>query len=195
MRPNRPTITFCSLMLAMIFIVGCSPSVQHYQHQSPDFDVAEFFTGDLYAVGVVQNYSGEVTRRFEADIKGRWQEGKGILDETFLFDDGEQQFRCWRLQVEGNTLTGNAEDVVGQAKGEVSGNTLNWRYVLRVPMGEGETIDIHLDDWLYLITDNHLINRTAMSKWGLPVGEVTLSIHRVKPESTQATRPDCRIAS
>lgn len=36
-----------------------------------------------------------------------------------------------------------------------------------------------MDDWMYLVTEDTLINRTRMSKWGLGVGEVILTIHRL----------------
>lgn len=57
------------------------------------------------------------------------------------------------------------------------GNAINMNYVLRVPYGD-DTIDVRMDDWMYLVTPDTLINETAMSKWGIPVGEVVLVIRR-----------------
>ncbi len=186
-------LRFVFFSAVVMFLVGCSPTVQDYQGQEPAFDVAEFFSGDLNAYGVVQNYSGEVTRRFQASIKGRWQGSQGVLDEHFVFDDGEEQWRCWRLRLDGDRLTGEAGDVVGSAEGRVSGNTLNWQYVLKIQTDDGESIHVYLDDWLYLVTEDHVINRTSMTKWGLPVGEVTLAIQKTNPDSTVATRKNCRL--
>jgi hypothetical protein len=51
-------------------------------------------------------------------------------------------------------------------------------YVLRVSYGDG-TIDVRMDDWMYLITPDTLINQTTMSKWGVEVGEVVLVIQKL----------------
>ncbi|NWO06114.1 MAG: DUF3833 family protein [Alteromonadaceae bacterium] len=40
------------------------------------------------------------------------------------------------------------------------------------------TLDVRMDDWMYLITPNTLINQTTMSKWGIDVGEVVLVIQK-----------------
>jgi hypothetical protein len=51
------------------------------------------------------------------------------------------------------------------------------KYLLRVPYGDG-TIDVRMDDWMYLITPDTLINETTMTKWGFDVGELVLVIHK-----------------
>jgi len=66
-------------------------------------------------------------------------------------------------------------DVEGVAKGTTAGNVLNWEYQLEVEM-DGEPLVLTLDDWLYLVDENNMINRTNMYKWGIPVGEITLYI-------------------
>ena len=35
-----------------------------------------------------------------------------------------------------------------------------------------------MDDWMYLMDEDTLINRTAMSKFGVEVGQVTLFFRR-----------------
>jgi hypothetical protein len=36
-------------------------------------------------------------------------------------------------------------------------------------------IDVQFDDWMYLVTDKVMLNKAAMSKFGVQLGEVTLS--------------------
>jgi len=67
--------------------------------------------------------------------------------------------------------------VVGEAGGESAGNALHWRYVLSLPV-DGKVYDVHMDDWMYLIDENTLANRTAMTKFGFEVGQVTLFFRR-----------------
>lgn len=165
----------------ILFIIsslfGCSQSIDNYATQSPALDLSKFFNGSLVAHGIVQDYKGQVTRRFKVDLVAKWQGDQGVIDEVFYFDDGEVDYRCWRLTKSANRYIGTANDVVGKAQGVVSGNTLNWKYDLNVKTDNGE-MTLFLDDWLYLIDDNTLINKTDMSLFGLDVAEVTLSINK-----------------
>ncbi|WP_236588721.1 DUF3833 domain-containing protein [Amphritea japonica] len=171
--------TLLPLVLPLLLTLpGCAVTVDDYRDDKPVLELNRFFDGRLVAYGMVQSFSGKVTRRFKADITGQWQGDRGILDEQFYFSDGEQQSRCWKLVKQGNRYQGTAGDIVGEASGEVQGNTLNWRYTLQVPVN-GKVWDINLDDWLYLIDENNLINRTKLKKFGLTVGELTLHIRKL----------------
>jgi hypothetical protein len=64
--------------------------------------------------------------------------------------------------------------VVGEASGQVRGNAFNWRYTLRLPV-DGRTYDVQFDDWMYLMDDRVMLNKAVMSKFGLRLGEVTLT--------------------
>ena len=167
----------------MFLLPGCSTAVKEYQEEKPELLLEDFFDGRLVAYGIVQNFSGKVTRRFKADIVASWNGNQGVLDEQFVFSDGEHQSRCWRLQKDQGRYRGTAGDIVGEALGEVQGNALNWVYTLQVPVN-GRVWDIQLDDWLFLIDENNLINRTKMRKFGLPVGELTLHIRKLSEQES-----------
>ena len=64
--------------------------------------------------------------------------------------------------------------MVGEAQGRVSGNALNWAYTLRLPV-DGTVYEVQFDDWMYLIDERVMLNRAVMSKFGIRLGEVTLS--------------------
>jgi len=175
-----------------LLISGCSTSINEYQNTSPALQLNEFFQGQLEAYGMVQDYKGKVTRRFKAEIVGNWKGNKGTLDERFEYDDGEIQYRCWHLQKSGNQYTGTASDVAGEAKGVTRGNALNWQYVLQVPV-DGKLMKFGLNDWLYLIDENHLINRATMKYFGIPVGEITLSINKLDTQKTTPLSKNCTL--
>ena len=100
------------------------------------------------------------------------------LKEGVVWSDGERQKRVWTLRRLGDgRYSGTAGDVVGTASGEVSGNALRWRYTMAIPV-DGETYHFEFDDWMFLIDDRVMLNRAVMSKFGLRVGEVTLSLSR-----------------
>ncbi len=111
-------------------------------------------------------------------MKGSWQGNRGLLEEDFIYSDGTKQRRVWQIEEIGpGQYRGKAEDVIGEAIGEASGNALRWRYTLALPI-EGRIWHVQFDDWMFLINDQVMINRATMSKFGIELGEVTLSFHK-----------------
>lgn len=167
--PRRWVVWAAALLLS-----GCAAKVSDYAGEKPALDLAEFFNGPVRAWGIFQDRSGKVVRRFEVDMIGRWEGDEGVLEEDFRFADGSTQRRVWRFRkVDGHTYTGTADDVVGEAEGEVYGNALRWRYVLALEV-DGKVWNVVFDDWMYLLDDRTMVNRSEMKKFGLRVGEVTL---------------------
>jgi hypothetical protein len=159
-----------------------SAAIQQYAKETPTLTLPSFFSGPTTAHGLVKDWRGNVTRRFYATIDGTFDaKSRGTLKETFTWADGEVQHRTWQVWPTGpNTFAGTAGDVVGEAKGEASGNVLHWRYTLAVARPGGKTINIKMDDWMYLLNDGTLLNITGMYKFGLKVGEVVIFIQPVK---------------
>ena len=169
------------LIAAMLTFVGCAGvSVKDYAEVEPRFDPIEFFNGDFIAEGVIQNRSGAVTRHFVATIDAYWDEERGVLDEVFLFSDGEESERYWEFTRTGpNTWSGTAGDVVGESRLVHDGNAIQMKYRLDVPLQNGRNIVLNMDDWLYQVSDDTLINETIMRKFGFRVGKIILTIRRI----------------
>ncbi|HEY4713722.1 MAG TPA: DUF3833 domain-containing protein [Aquirhabdus sp.] len=164
-------------LLAMLHcgLTACaSPDVRLYQNAEPKLNLPQYFTGTTDAWGMFQKRNGEVVKRFHVEIVGTQQDNKLVLDEHFKYDDGSTQQRIWTLihQPDG-TWHGTAADVKGEAIGVVAGNTLHWKYTLLLPI-DGTTYEMHMDDWMYLVDDQSMLNRASMSKFGFEVGQVTL---------------------
>ncbi|NQD36859.1 DUF3833 domain-containing protein [Permianibacter sp. IMCC34836] len=164
----------CASLLAAMLLSGCTPAITRYEGQLPKLDLRQYFSGKVRAWGMVQDYRGAVTRRFTVDIDCRWQGDTGTLDEQFVFADGEKQFRRWTLtRIDDLHYRGRADDVIGEAVGELAGNALRWSYTLRLPV-DGSSYDIAFDDWMFLQDEQRLFNKARMSKFGIDVGEITL---------------------
>ena len=164
----------------LVAIAGCAGvSVDDYRGESPRLEPETFFDGQLVAHGMLKDRAGRVTRRFVADIDASWEDGVGTLDERFVFADGEEDRRVWTLRPDGEgAYIGTAGDVVGESPVRVAGNAMFLDYTLRVPFGDG-TLDVQIDDRMYLIDDSTLLNESVMRKFGFRVGEIVLVIRRL----------------
>ncbi|CAM3184115.1 hypothetical protein BZK31_17535 [Pseudomonas floridensis] len=164
------------LMLCLGSVLGGCGAIQvsQYSQEKPKLDLREYFTGRVDAWGMFQKRSGEVTKRFHVVINGHSEGEVLVMHEAFSYSDGTQQVREWRLRPDGpGRWKGTAGDVVGQASGEVAGNSFHWRYVLRLPVDD-TVYDVSLDDWMYLIDEQTMANRSSMTKLGVEVGQITL---------------------
>jgi hypothetical protein len=155
---------------------GCaSPSIDTYANEKPALDLRRYFNGVLDAYGVFTDRSGEVVKRFTVLMRCSWQGEEGVLDEDFTYSDGTTEKRVWRLTHLGDgRYTGTAGDVVGTAVGQTRGNAFHWNYTLALPV-DGKVYDVQFDDWMYLMTDSVMLNKATMRKFGVTLGEVTLS--------------------
>ncbi len=167
-----------ALALLALLMSGCAAvGVDTYRGEKPALDLAQYFNGTIDGWGMFQDRSGKVLKRFHVVIDARWTGNEGTLDEKFEYADGTRENRVWTLRKDGDRYTGTAGDVVGIAQGSAAGNALRWTYVLALPV-DGTTWHMDMDDWMFLIDDTTMLNRTTMSKFGVEVGQVTLSFRK-----------------
>lgn len=165
-----------AVLLGAALLAGCStPQVQDYAGQTPKLELRDYFDGTLDAYGVFTDRNGKVIKRFEVVMNCSWQGDQGTLDEAFTYSDGTKQRRVWHLtRLPEGRYIGRADDVVGTAEGQQSGNAFHWTYRLALPV-DGKVVEVQFDDWMYLMNGKVMLNRATMRKWGVDLGEVTLS--------------------
>lgn len=164
----------CLAMIAVIMLTSCSAELSDYKAAMPKFDLFNYFEGSSEAWGMVQDYTGKQTRRFHVTIEGKAQGDTLILDEQFIYNDGETDSRVWTITRNSDgSYTGKADDIIGVAQGAEEGNALRWRYDFLLKTQSRE-IKVHFDDWLYRQDETHLFNVSSITKWGIEVAKVTL---------------------
>lgn len=169
------------VLSAIFLLVGCSSmKISDFANSRPPLVLEQYFAGHTQAWGLFEDRFGKVRRQFTVDITGDWNGERLVLDEHFLYNDGETDQRIWTIRktAEGR-YEGTAGDVVGTAEGNSAGNALNWAYVMDLKMGDG-TLRVSFDDWMFLLPGGTVINRAHVSKLGVELGSVTLFF--VKPE-------------
>ena len=161
-------------VLAVAFLTSCgSVSVNEYAADKPPLDLREYFNGKVDGWGTIQDRSGKVTKRMYVEMTCTWVGDVGTFDERFTYSDGTKETRVWTVRKNGNRYTGTAHDVVGEAKGEAAGNALRCQYVLDAKRDGGGTIELDMDDWMWLLDAKTMMNRTGFSKFGVKFGEVS----------------------
>ena len=164
---------------SLLSLGGCSSQqIDRYADEKPVLDLQQYFNGTLDAYGVFTDRSGAVVKRFTVVMVCNWDGTRGTLDEGFTYSDGTKQKRIWHLtrQADGR-FTGRADDVQGEANGESRGNTFHWNYTLNLPV-DGKVYEVQFDDWMYLMSDKVMLNKASMRKFGIDLGEVTLSFYK-----------------
>ena len=74
------------LIIFLLLLSACSDhSIKSYRGEEPMINLREFFDGDIYALGIVQDRSGQVIKRFKVDIKASWKDDIATLDEKFVY--------------------------------------------------------------------------------------------------------------
>ena len=167
---------------APVVLSGCaSQNLDGYASEKPLLDLAQYFNGKIDAHGVFQDRGGQIVKRFTVLMDCTWKGNEGVLDEAFTYSDGTTERRIWRLTKHADgRYTGTAGDVVGTANGQTRGNAFRWNYTLALPV-DGKVYHVDLDDWMYLIDDRVMLNRATMSKFGVRLGEITLSFTKRAP--------------
>lgn len=182
----RLLLTVGVLITAFAGLSACAKrDVTHLVERRPTLVLEQFFEGDSVAYGIFEDRFGNLQRQFRVNLRGTVSGNRLILDEQFLYEDGEKAQRIWTINKlnsgdDGTALyQGQASDVNGRAKGRVSGNGLNWRYDVVLKM-DGRELEVHFDDWIYRQSEDVAINRAYVSKFGVDIGSVTIVFIRGK---------------
>ena len=176
------------LALALpLILAACTgkPSFEDPTLGGPELALEEFFDGRLVATGQFQDIFGTVRRSFVVQIHGDWDGERLRLEEDFVYEDGSTEERIWTLTRTGeDTWTGTAPGVIGQATGREQDNRFNWQYTIDLPVpsadGTSETLRVSFDDWMWQLTEDRLLNRAYMQRYGIDIGEVIISFEKLE---------------
>lgn len=168
--------------VAVAFLAACSgrPSLDQEKLSDRQLNLEEFFVGDLVAYGQFKDLFGNVSRRFVVDIEGTWDGETLTLVEDFVYEDNSTEQRVWTLTKTGpDTWEGTAPGVQGVATGEESGDTFNWAYTIDLPIAGGDVVRVRFDDWMWLLSEDRLLNIAYMERFGIGVGEVIITFEKL----------------
>lgn len=167
---------------AALLAAACSgkPSLNDAPISTQEFELQEFFDGQTVAYGQFQDVFGTVRTRFRVEIDGTWDGQTLTLVEDFVYEDGSTEQRIWTLSQTGpEAWAGTAPGVLGQAMGLEDGDRFNWGYTIDLPTRDGDTMRVTFDDWMWQLADDRVLNIAYMSRFGVPLGEVTIMFEKL----------------
>jgi Protein of unknown function (DUF3833) len=172
-------LKFIAMIGALIMLSGCGlHSLQYYSETLPHADIKSYFNGRIKAWGIVQDWRGRVINRFDVVMVGKWEGDNGTLTEHFNYYDGKKQERVWTIKkLKDGSYEGTADDIIDKAIGQSSGSAVRWNYVMDLPV-DNTTYRINFDDWMWVMNDGVLINRSYLKKYGVTVSELTIFMQK-----------------
>ena len=144
----------------------------------PEFELREHLRGPILCEGVIYGPTGRVSSRFVADMDARWDGNVGVMTEHFRYDSGATQDRAWQLTL-GNdgSIKAEAEDVIGVGQGQQIGAGVQLKYRIQLPQESGGHV-LDATDWMYVVENGTIINRSQFRKYGIKVAELVATMRR-----------------
>ena len=168
---------FCYAFL--LCVTACSHAdISQYKQQQPKLDLQQYLNGKIAGYGIVEDRSGNVTKRFNFSGNANWDGPNGHFYETITYSDGNIESRIWILtKLSESSYEATTPDVIGKATIKVAGNAMNWQYTMNIKVNNS-SYAINFDDWMFLMNDGRMINRNYFHKFGFTVGELTLFMEK-----------------
>ncbi|WP_018700940.1 DUF3833 family protein [Amorphus coralli] len=138
-------------------------------------ELETFFAGRTAGEGRFESGIAGVERTFTVATRGTWDGRTLTLREDFVFDDGERDTKTWRFtRQRDGSFKGTREDVVGVADIWQDGKTVRLAYDAEVVGKGGTTRVLTFEDVLVPQSSTSVLNKAVVSKYGVPVGTVTV---------------------
>ncbi len=169
-------LVLAAMVLKSRYVSFWAQKPEDYAGHGPQFDIRETLNGPIVCEGMIYGPTGKVTSRFTADFVASWDGNVGAMKEVFHYDSGNVQNREWKLTL-GNdgAIKAEAPDLVGAGHGQQKGSAvlLNYRIKLSEEAG-GHVLDT--TDWMYLMANGSIMNRSQFRKFGIKVAELVATM-------------------
>ncbi|MEL6642329.1 MAG: DUF3833 domain-containing protein [Pseudomonadota bacterium] len=171
-------LAFAAVWLRQRNMTFMAQSPDDFAGTGPEFDLREHLRGPILCEGVIYGPTGRVSSRFVADMDAKWDGNVGVMDERFHYDSGTRQDRQWTLTL-GNdgSIKAEAPDVVGAGTGQQKGAGVMLKYRIKLPEESGGHV-LDATDWMYLVDNGTIINRSQFRKYGFKVAELVATMRR-----------------
>ena len=166
--------------LRLLVLGGCAaPDADDYAAEKPVLDLTTLLQRHARSrTACSPTASGKVQRRFIVQMKGTWQGNEGVLDEDFTYSDGKTRSAASGActQAARRPLHRHAP-TTWSARPRAGRRQCAALALHAAPAGRRHAYEVQFDDWMYLMDERVMLNKAVMSKFGIRLGEVTLSFY------------------
>jgi len=178
MQAMTQTKTLAPLLFALA-LCGCAtaPQLQGTETSAAALVLERAMAGPFRGEGAVTTLFGDKTH-FAVNIAGNWDGSILTLVEDFRYDDGKTERKTWHLtKIAPEQYRGTREDVIGTADVRQDGDTVRLDYEVLLDTALGR-IRTRFRDILFLQPDGSISNRATVSKLGLSLAHVDMSLRK-----------------
>jgi len=169
--------------VAIIFAASLVGSPGFAQEQTPD--LAAFFTGNLVAKGQFSERLG-ATRSMQVRIRGTNDGSVLKLVEDATYSDGETRKIVWRFsKAADGSYVGHRSDLIGDAKIETHGDSIEISYRAHVPMKDGTTKDLNFAETFTFTEPGTADYRVNISLLFIPVADAHLTVRKERSSASR----------
>lgn len=162
------------------------PKAIAFLEKAPKVDIRNFFKGDIKGYAIIQDPTGKIINSYNSKMTGKWEDHKGVLQQSFVYNDGKRDSRTWLITVgDDGTFNAVGHDVMDPAKGKQVGNVLQMDYSLGV-MVEKQRQKMVYDDVFYMIDEHSMMGTSIMKKGGVVIAKATIFIKKADDHVVKA---------
>ena len=144
------------------------------------FSLPEFFLGRTQANGFFETSFGKVKKTFSADITGFWKDDQFCMNEHFEFSDGTAEDRSWFLVAKQEGIfQAHCSDIASPVLVRHEENTATMSYTIGLSIAD-KKVNVRFTDLFVMLSDTSVLNRSSVSKWGLPIGRLVISFSKLQ---------------
>lgn len=149
------------------------PSVHSGKNRNvPSFSVEEYFQGEINVTGVFRQRFRPKPKQFSAIITCEGNAERLILNEIMRLEGSEEQRRVWNInKTSSDAYEGEADDMVGSAKGFCKGNSIIWSYEMLLPY-RNRMVRVKFEDQMFLQPSGILLNIVSIRKFSIEVASL-----------------------
>jgi hypothetical protein len=157
-----------------LFLARADQLTSVFENSRPIFNPLKYYTGHTRSWGFFENRGAEATQHLTTETWGRVVNGELRMEQDLYIGSKPRQHRSWRMRrVDAPHFEATANDIIGTAHGEASGNAFLWSFTLALKPSN-PLFNVQMTQHMYLQPDGKtVINRDTIRKFGILLAEVT----------------------
>ena len=138
------------------------------------FEFEKFFTGKVIANGYMCFFYPKTRKKkLKVIFKGVFKNKRLKLIEEY-FEDNLKTIREWQFEkIDKNKFIGNGKNIANPFELDIKDNFLEMSYKFKTKF-KNINFNVHVEDCMYVINENTLLNYTRISKFLIPIAETQL---------------------